>query len=246
MPTRIEPKSATPTRSADKTSPTCTKKSKKGRHVDSPNIVVRTQYVDTPQMDVLRATSNQAFGSWKDGDGWALLGSKSFFSSAHQQYSKIPYSLHGGHSDMCTYVFYPQAGIIPVSEHYQMIAGYVTITSRTVDDVLNSCGEVVRRTVIKNRHWVANLYDIGHQGSLLLWTTRKEGIDWVQGYNDRANEWGPVTFSSLGKIKAGWSYADISTKGQIYAKEHPLYLWVPVPPGNNCKTFAQAFYQQLK
>lgn len=74
VPDRTEPKSATPTKSADKSSPTCKKRSKK--RVDSPNIVRKTNYIDTPAMKVLIATSPKPKDAWRDGDGWAIYASE--------------------------------------------------------------------------------------------------------------------------------------------------------------------------
>lgn len=76
VPDRTEPKSATPTKSADKTSPTCSRKNSK--RVDSPNIQIRTNYIDTPEMKILIATANKDSKSWRDGDGWAIMASEYF------------------------------------------------------------------------------------------------------------------------------------------------------------------------
>jgi hypothetical protein len=75
VPDRTDPKSLTPTRSADKTSPTCS--TKNAKRVDSLNIQIRENYIDTPQMKIMMAQANQNNENWKDGDGWATLSSKS-------------------------------------------------------------------------------------------------------------------------------------------------------------------------
>lgn len=79
VPDRTDPKSATPTKTADKTSPTSTSCSKKNvKRVDSSSIVLRENYIDSSAMLIMTAQANKNNKSWKDCDGWAIMGSKSF------------------------------------------------------------------------------------------------------------------------------------------------------------------------
>lgn len=73
VPNRSDPKKATPTRSADKTKPTCSKKTKR---VDSPNIVIKENYIDSSAMRIMMSQAGKPKESWKDGDGWAIMASK--------------------------------------------------------------------------------------------------------------------------------------------------------------------------
>ncbi|KAL5319960.1 hypothetical protein ACEPPN_013019 [Leptodophora sp. 'Broadleaf-Isolate-01'] len=217
VPDRTTPKSATPTKSADKTSPTCSKKNSK--RVDSKNIEIKTTYIDSGTMKILMATANQNNKNWRDGDGWAILAA------------------------------YPPTKIPLVPEHYQLVAGYVSISSNDRDDLTNTCGEVVRRTTTITRDWVANVYDITTPDwSRMLWSPRGEGKAWAAVYDKKTNMFGSVTYSNLGKIRPLLTYAAISEIGSTFAKENPVYRYIPLPglPGNNCKTFAVALYNLIK
>ncbi|KAL3418044.1 glycosyl hydrolase family 18 [Phlyctema vagabunda] len=214
VPDRTKPKSATPTKTADKSSPTCSKKNSK--RVDSAKIEIRENYIDTSAMRIMMAQANQNNKNWKDGDGWAIMGA------------------------------WPQSGSIPVPEHYQLIAGYVTITSKSTDDLTNTCGEVVRRTVTHNRHWSANAYDILNANGKMIFVPRGTSASgWEVKNLEKANGYGPVTYSNLGKIRAGLTYEEIRVIGEQYAKDNPKYDYLGIL-GNNCRTFAKALYGKIK
>ncbi|KAI0505902.1 glycoside hydrolase [Xylaria bambusicola] len=72
VPDRSNPKSATPTKSGDKSSPTCTRRTKEKR-VDP---VEKTVYLDDPPMKIMKAVANKRDDSWRDGDGWGILAGK--------------------------------------------------------------------------------------------------------------------------------------------------------------------------
>lgn len=136
--------------------------------------------------------------------------------------------------------------MFPIPTHYQLLAGYVTIDSRSTDET-NDCGEVIRRTTTENRNWVANIYDIINIGSKMTWSARNEGMDWVSNYANKATSFSSVSYGNLGTIRPGLTHEMIQSTGQQFALANPVYRYVPIPglPGNNCRSFAVALYARI-
>ncbi|KAJ9138369.1 Family 18 glycoside hydrolase [Pleurostoma richardsiae] len=189
VPDRSDPKSATPTKTADKNSPSCTKKAKRASEIET-----KENYIDSSAMRIMKAQANQPNTSWKDGDGWAIMAR------------------------------WPQTGLLPVPEHYQLIAG---------------------RTTTHNRNWVANAYDIRAQDGKMFFITRGDSASgWETKNLEKENGYGPVTYANLGPIRRGLTYEQIKNLGETYAQNNPTYSYMGIG-GNNCRTFAQALYRLI-
>ncbi|KAK5630170.1 hypothetical protein RRF57_005885 [Xylaria bambusicola] len=63
VPDRPNPKSVIPTKSGDKSSPTCSRNSKRATPVES------THNIDDTAMRIMKALANKHDDSWRDGDG---------------------------------------------------------------------------------------------------------------------------------------------------------------------------------
>lgn len=141
---------------------------------------------------------------------------------------------------------WPQTGAIPLPEHYQLIAGYVTDDVKSTDDKINTCGEVVRRVKTHNRQWVANAYDIVNQQGKMIFIPRGDSAaGWEVKNLEKANGYGSVAYSNLGSIRKGLTYAEIRVLGEKFADDNPKYDYTGIR-GNNCRTFAQALYKEIK
>lgn len=62
---------------------------------------------------------------------------------------------------------------------------------------------------------------------------------------EKKNGYGAVSYSNLGRIKPGLTYAEIRTLGEEYADANPKYSYSGIG-GNNCRTFANALYNLIR
>ncbi|KAI7917434.1 hypothetical protein M9X92_007376 [Pyricularia oryzae] len=179
-------------------------------------VVETSVNIDDTAMKNMIAVARRSDNSWRDGEGWAILAA------------------------------WPPTGVMPVPEHYQLIAGYVKITS-TVREEKDSCGQVVKIITTNNRQWRGYAYDIRAQNNKMIFIDRGESASpdsWPVKNLLKEAGFGSVSYSNLGPIKDGLTYDDISTIGKIIVAENPKYSYTGVG-GHNCKTFAQALYKKI-
>ena len=132
-------------------------------------------------------------------------------------------------------------------EHYQLIAGYVTIKTESTEDK-DDCGNVQRIVETVKRDWDSYAYDIRAQGDA-------EGVKQVR-FIDRtssASTWasdnagknyGPfgVVYTSYGPIRPGLTYKQIKGIGVQLSGVYGPYNYLT----NNCQTFASRLYGRIK
>lgn len=150
---------------------------------------------------------------------------------------------------------WPPSGIIPVPEHYQLIAGYVQITSET-KEIKNDCGEVIRNEQTNYRDWISYAYDIRAQNGAIIWINRKLSADqWADKDSTRTYGYMTVVYYNLGRIQPFWTYDDVVATGQaMIAGGQSQYNWLggALAPlggaafkGDNCDTFARSLYAKM-
>ncbi|TLD33583.1 hypothetical protein PspLS_00058 [Pyricularia sp. CBS 133598] len=180
------------------------------------NVVETSINIDDNAMKNMMAAARRNDNSWRDGDGWAIL------------------------------AVWPPTGTMPLPEHYQLIAGYVKITSTTREEK-DACGKVVKRVTTNNRQWRGFAYDIRAQNGKMIFIERGESASpdsWPVKNLMKETGFGSVSYENLGPIKKGFSYEDIVTLGKIIVAENPTYSYLGVN-GHNCRTFAQALYKRI-
>lgn len=153
---------------------------------------------------------------------------------AVQGISNLAFSLTLLHSG------WPATGLIPVAEHYQLIAGYAQITSRETEEK-DDCGNVKQIVETINRDWDAYPYDIRAQTvqnvKRVVFINRADSkTTW-----DISNQNKGVTYSNLGPIRPGLTYEIVAARGTTIANTGPPYNYVT----NNCDTFARRLYSDV-
>ncbi|OKL55264.1 hypothetical protein UA08_09465 [Talaromyces atroroseus] len=183
----------------------------KAKRADAP-VPTNTHYVDSNKFKILSSTVHSKKNTdWVDGQGWAIKAQ------------------------------WPPTGVIALPEHYQLIAGYVTVARRQTEDV-DSCGNTKRVVVTLNRDWQGYAYDIRAQGGRVIFMIRTASAATWDGDNAKRT-YGPFTvvYSDLGPIRQGLDFAQIQARGQVLANTMgPYVYWT-----NNCNTFATRLYQDI-
>ena len=148
---------------------------------------------------------------------------------------------------------WPPAGIIPVPQHYQLVAGYVSIQTTTTQQT-NDCGEVVKQVERIERDWVSNAYDIREQNGQVRFITRgAQAALWDSADLQRANGYGSVVYYDLGRIQPFWTQESINAVAQEMTQNGQApynYLGgagaiLGLGSGDNCNTFAIALGKRL-
>ena len=140
---------------------------------------------------------------------------------------------------------WPPTGVMPLPEHYQLIAGYVTVASRTTEDK-DDCGNVEQIVENITRDWESNPYDIRAQtvGNIkqvmfIGRTTSRASWD----IDNAGRSYGPfgISYYDKGPIRPGLTYNQIRALGEQLASTNGPYNYVT----NNCQTFAEKLYERI-
>lgn len=140
---------------------------------------------------------------------------------------------------------WPPSGAVPLPEHYQLIAGYVSVTSRSTEQK-DDCGTVTQITETITRDWAGYAYDIlaqtiGSVKKVIFVTRGKSAITWDIGNAQRVTGCLTVAYASYGPIRAGLTYQIIAARGTTIAATGGNYVYV----SNNCRTFAGHLYADI-
>ncbi|RAL17645.1 uncharacterized protein BO97DRAFT_410050 [Aspergillus homomorphus CBS 101889] len=146
---------------------------------------------------------------WTNGQGWALLAA------------------------------WPASGVVPVSEHYQLIAGYVSVATKSRQEK-DKKGKVTKVVETVTRDYAGYVYDIRAQqvGNVqkIVFIERGDSREtWDNGVKG-------LSFSSKGAIRAGLTHEIIAARGKTLADTMGNYNYLT----NNCNTFANRLYNDLK
>ncbi|KAJ5620838.1 hypothetical protein N7510_004822 [Penicillium lagena] len=205
-----------------KPNPKCKPKAKRAPS----EIPTTTHYIDSQKFKILARTVPQHL-EWHNGEGWAIEASKFFL---YFQVSLAKHCLLTSNR-----LGWPPTGIAPIPEHYQLIAGYVTIETKEREEK-DDCGNVQRIVKTVTRNYDSYSYDIraqtinGVKKILFISRTTSAGAWEVE---NAKKHYGP--------IRQGLTYEIVRARGEQLANTMGNYhkLW------NNCDTFAQRLYRDI-
>jgi hypothetical protein len=217
VPDRPPAKGDNPSKTGDKNDK-CQKEAKRAPAAPP----VETNYIDTPRMQRLIASSKRPRDyAWENGEGYALR-----LMYPHQ------YTL----------------GMVP--KHYALIAGYVLVRKRgRVKAVRDDCGKVIRRTQDVTRDWLSNGIELfnptedptkiefggpSKDGEAVA-IDGDQGMDWIGSDFDKSY----VVWQDMGPIPPGVTWEAVETRAEQYVEKYPDYSIVT----NNCLQFANYLYR---
>ena len=140
---------------------------------------------------------------------------------------------------------WPPTGLFPLPEHYQLIAGYVTIATRSTEEK-DDCGNVKQNVETITRDWAGYAYDIRAQTingvKKVIFIDRGTSASGWDGENaNRVYGYSGVEYSSYGPIRPGLTYDQIKNLGKQYEATTGPYSYL----SNNCETFARTLYGRI-
>ena len=140
---------------------------------------------------------------------------------------------------------WPPTGVIPLPEHYQLIAGYVTISTRSTEEK-DDCGNVKQNIETITRDWASYAYDIRAQTingvKKVIFIDRGTSASGWDGENEnRMYGYFGVVYSNYGPIRPGLTYQEIKDMGVQLADANGPYSYF----FNNCETFATNLYGEI-
>ncbi|PYI00040.1 hypothetical protein BO71DRAFT_393684 [Aspergillus ellipticus CBS 707.79] len=133
---------------------------------------------------------------------------------------------------------WPPSGAIPVSEHYQLIAGYVSVTSKSKEEK-DKHGKVTKVLETITRDYKGYVYDIRAQQ---VGNVKKiKFIDRGDSKDTWDNDKKHLTFTNMGSIRQGLTHEIVAARGTTLADTMGPYSYTT----NNCGTFANRLYSDI-